>query len=167
MEEWLIVDGYNVIGAQPNGWSSFPLEEARYQLVMLLSEYQSATGRRVILVFDAHRAPGGETKETEQQVTVYFTREQETADQFIERLVKRLRKPDRRIYVATSDYLEQRLVFGQGAYRMSARELWKELEQMKREVRREMEENRYRRPTLGQELAGEILRTFEKWRRKK
>ncbi|GGE21105.1 hypothetical protein GCM10011571_23950 [Marinithermofilum abyssi] len=167
MEEWLIVDGYNVIGAIENGWSSFPLEDARLQLTAMLSEYQAASGRKVFLVFDAHRTPGGESRFKDQRVTVYFTKEHETADQLIERLVRKFRHPSRRIYVATSDYLEQRMVFGQGAYRISARELLEEMQSLKGRVRKKIEEQWQERHTLGHGLGEDVLKTFEKWRRKK
>ncbi|PTX58158.1 hypothetical protein C8P63_11832 [Melghirimyces profundicolus] len=165
-EEWLIVDGYNVIGARED-WSALSLEEARHRLTTLLSEYQSTTGRRVFLVFDAHRVPGGATRLNEQRIHVIYTKEQETADQAIERLVKQNKAPGRRIYVATSDYLEQRMVFGQGAYRLSSRELLEELRFMKAAISRKIEESKSGRRTLGQGLKGDILRTFENWRRKK
>lgn len=167
MEEWLIVDGYNVIGAHP-GWSTLSLEEARYHLATLLSEYQAVSGRRVVLVFDAHRSPGGESKLNEQQVTIYFTREHETADQLIERLVSRLKGTDDRIYVVTSDYLEQRIIFGQGAYRISSRELLEEFKRMKGKLAQQMDRDSLGgRYVLGQDLGEEVLETLEKWRRKK
>ncbi|EGK09710.1 NYN domain-containing protein [Kroppenstedtia eburnea] len=166
LEEWLIVDGYNVIGAHEE-WALLPLEEARHQLATLLSEYQATSGRRVFLVFDAHRAPGAGSRYSEQQITIFYTKEHETADQMIERLVKQHRKPGRRIYVATSDYLEQRIVFGQGAYRLSSRELLEEFRRMKGDISSKIKEARGSRPTLGQGLGEEVLKTLENWRRKK
>lgn len=165
-EEWLIVDGYNVIGAH-EGWSTLPLEEARGQLASLLSEYQATSGRRIFLVFDAHRTPGAGSRFSEEHITIFFTKEHETADHMIERLVKQHRKPGRRIYVATSDYLEQRMVFGQGAYRLSSRELLEEFRRMKGEISRSIEEIKGGKPTLGQGLGEEVLKTLENWRRKK
>lgn len=165
-EEWLIVDGYNVIGASET-WSALPLAEARDQLATLLSEYQAISGRRVFLVFDAHRAPGAGSCFSEQQITIYYTKEHETADHLIERLVKQKRKSGRRIYVATSDYLEQRMVFGQGAYRLSSRELLKEFKRMEGEISRSIEEIKGGRPTLSQGLKEDVLKTLENWRRKK
>ncbi|MFC4075435.1 NYN domain-containing protein [Salinithrix halophila] len=166
MEEWLIVDGYNVIGAHTD-WSALPLEEARRQLASLLSEYKAVTGRKVMLVFDAHRSPGAENREMASGITVWFTREHETADQLIERLVRQHKKPGRHIYVATSDYLEQRMVFGQGAYRLSARELIRDLSTMKGNIAQRIREAERERYTLGQGLKGELLEALEKWRRKK
>ncbi|MFD1428241.1 putative RNA-binding protein with PIN domain [Kroppenstedtia sanguinis] len=166
LEEWLIVDGYNVIGAHEE-WSRLPLEEARHQLATLLSEYQATSERRVFLVFDAHRIPGAGSRHSEQQITIYYTKEHETADQMIERLVKQHRKSGRRIYVATSDYLEQRIVFGQGAYRLSSRELLEEFRRMKGNISSELKGAYESKNTLGQGLGEEILKTLENWRRKK
>jgi predicted RNA-binding protein with PIN domain len=169
MEEWLIVDGYNVIGAQPDvEWLGDSLEEARDRLVRALSEYQALSGRKVILVFDAHRVPGAGAKLLEQKIIIHYTKQHETADECIEKLVRKLSGEHRRIYVATSDYLEQRLIFGQGAYRISARELLREMKSARRVATREMQE-RYppKRPTLGQGLKAEIWRKLEGWRRKK
>lgn len=167
MEEWLIVDGYNIIGAHEE-WNMLTLEEGRARLIELLSEYQASSGRRVIVVFDAHRTPGGESEEKVGNITVRYTRERETADQLIERLVKKNRTSGHRLYVATSDYLEQRMIFGQGAYRVSARELLREIAAMKREVSRRIEEEkRGGRQTLGQGLDREILKQLEFLRRKK
>jgi predicted RNA-binding protein with PIN domain len=167
MEEWLIVDGYNIIGAH-EGWQGIPLEEARSRLIESLSEYQAVTGRRVILVFDAHRTPGGESHEQLGNISVRYTREHESADQLIERLVRRKRTSGYRLYVATSDYLEQRMIFGQGAYRLSARELLQEFATMKKKVARTIEEeSRGGKRTLGQGLTQEILERLESLRRKK
>ncbi|PTM54717.1 NYN domain-containing protein [Desmospora activa] len=167
MDEWLIVDGYNIIGAHQN-WDRIPLEEARTRLIELLSEYQASSGRRVMVVFDAHRTPGGESEEKLGNIIVRYTREHETADQLIERLVKKNRATGQRLYVATSDYLEQRMIFGQGAFRVSARELLQEIQSMKREISRRIEEESSGgKQTLGQGLNGEILKQLESLRRKK
>lgn len=161
------MDGYNIIGAHEY-WKTLPLEEARVQLIELLSEYQASSGRRVTLVFDAHRTAGGESRETLGNITVRYTREHETADQLIERLVKKNRASGRRLYVATSDYLEQRMIFGQGAYRLSARELLQEMKNMKKEVAKRIDEDKQgRKRTLGQGLTQEILERLESIRRKK
>ncbi|SMO79881.1 NYN domain-containing protein [Melghirimyces algeriensis] len=166
MEEWMIVDGYNVIGAC-DAWSGLSLEESRDRLIMLLSEYQFTFNRRVILVFDAHRTPGAGTRLSDQGLTVIFTKEHETADQMIERLVKQKKVTGRRIYVVTSDYLEQRMVFGQGAYRISSRELFEEFARMKGEIAQKIEETKINKWRLHQGLEGDVLKRLENWRRKK
>jgi predicted RNA-binding protein with PIN domain len=169
-EEWLVVDGYNVIGADPEvKWHPASLEEERVKLIRDLSEYQAMTGRQVHLVFDAHLKPGAGVKTNQEKVFVYYTRRDETADEFIESFVKKNKSPHRAIYVATSDYLEQRMVFGQGAYRISSRELLEEIRVAKKnlsEKLRKEEENQVRN-TLEDRLRRELRQMLDKWRRKK
>ncbi|MBA4495870.1 NYN domain-containing protein [Paenactinomyces guangxiensis] len=169
-EEWLVVDGYNVIGAHSQvRWNPLSLEEERAKLIRDLSEYQAITGRRVFLVFDAHLSPGAQVKITQEKITVYYTRRDETADELIERFVKKHKSPHRHIYVATSDYLEQRMVFGQGAYRISSRELIQEIQTAKKKLSENLrkKENTGQRNTLIDRLSAEMQQKLEKWRRKK
>ncbi|MFC7442681.1 NYN domain-containing protein [Laceyella putida] len=169
-EEWLVVDGYNVIGADPEvKWNPATLEEERIKLIRDLSEYQAITGRQVYLVFDAHQTPGARVKTNQEQVIVYYTRRDETADEFIESFVKKNKSPHRAIYVATSDYLEQRMVFGQGAYRISSRELLEEIRVAKKKLNEKLrkEEEEQIRNTLEERLSHELQQILEKWRRKK
>lgn len=169
-EEWLVVDGYNVIGADPDiHWNPSVLEEKRIKLIRDLSEYQAMTGRQVFLVFDAHNTPGSQSKEQVEKITVYYTRRDETADEFIERFVKKHKNPLRRIYVATSDYLEQKMIFGQGAYRISSRELIQEIRTAKKQlsIKLRKEENQKQRNPLEERIGTEIQEILEKWRRKK
>jgi predicted RNA-binding protein with PIN domain len=166
MEEWLIVDGYNVLGAAETAPFS-SLEEARDRLIRRLSEYQAISGRKVILVFDAHRMPGAGTKQVLEQIEVQYTRQRETADERIEKLVRQLRQPGRQIFVATSDYLEQRLVFGQGAYRISSRELLREMEDVREELKRENQIRQMPRKSGLDGLPDEARKRLELWRRKK
>lgn len=167
MEEWLIVDGYNVLGASEKAAQSASLEEARDWLIRRLSEYQAISGRRVVLVFDAHRMPGAGTKQVLEQVEVQYTRHRETADERIEKLVRRLRQPGRQIFVATSDYLEQRMVFGQGAYRISSRELLREMEEARERLRRENKLRQKPRNSGMDGLPDDARKRLERWRRKK
>jgi len=83
----------------------------------------------VYVIFDAHRVPGLGRTYKQQKLTVIYTKENETADECIERLVGELSGRGRHIYVATSDLVEQRVAFGKGALRISARELLIEIEQ--------------------------------------
>ena len=80
-------------------------------------------GWRVIVVFDAHLVPGIEKKKKHHDVEMVFTRENETADERIEKLVSELSGRRVQIHVATSDLTEQWVIFAQGALRKSAREL--------------------------------------------
>lgn len=169
MEEVLIVDGYNVIGAaarrasEPLG--AVALEEARQALVDALADYQAVTGRRVIVVFDAHRTAGPAVTTREHGVIVTYTAHGETADERIERLVGEWLSPERRVYVATSDAVEQWVVFARGALRLPARELLHELAGVRRDVAARMETLSPPRTSLGDRMPEEIAERFEKWRR--
>jgi predicted RNA-binding protein with PIN domain len=167
MEEILIVDGYNVIGdwKRLKEKKKISLEEARDDLLGWLAEYQGFTGIRVIVVFDAHNVKGMGKKLREHRVEIMYTKEKETADECIERLVFELSHRHRQIYVATSDYTEQRVTFGYGALRKSARELWREMSQVNRDISDKVRETRQQPKGRGIELSDEIKKKFEKWRR--
>jgi predicted RNA-binding protein with PIN domain len=167
MEEILIVDGYNVIGdwKRLKEKKKISLEEARDDLLDWLAEYQGFTGIRVIVVFDAHNVKGMGKKLREHRVEIMYTKEKETADECIERLVFELSHRHRQIYVATSDYTEQRVTFGYGALRKSARELWREMGQVNRDISDKVRETRQQPKGRGIELSDEIKKKFEKWRR--
>ncbi len=137
MAGFLIVDGYNILHA----WDEFKgliepdLAHARARLVDMLGEYRALKGIQVIVVFDAHLVKGGAgSREEVHGVEVIYSAEGETADMVIERLAGRL-GGNFNVTVATSDWAEQRLVFSQGAVRMSARELREELTVCKEEAR--------------------------------
>lgn len=167
VEEWLIVDGYNMIGTWP------PLREleqthlgaARDRLKALLTEYAAYHGQRVILVFDAYRVQSVETHEHAPHCSVVFTKADETADAYIERLVGKLQDPSRRLFVATSDYAEQRIAFGRGALRLSARELWQLVEDTQQAIARQVRDMKSGRTMLSHGLNGEVKRRLEKLRR--
>ncbi|TCS81566.1 NYN domain-containing protein [Tepidibacillus fermentans] len=171
MEEILIVDGYNIIGAWPQLRELKEkglLEEARDQLLDWLSEYQAYSGREVMVVFDAHQVPGLGKKYKDRRLTVYFTKENETADEFIEKLVGDLHHRKRMIYVATSDYTEQRVIFGQGALRISARELAIEQEMVKNSIQRSVNKrNQELKQNISSVIDQETIKFFENFRRKK
>lgn len=170
MEEILIVDGYNIIGA----WAELRrlkengnLEEARDHLLDWLIEYQAFSGRKVIVVFDAHQIPGLGRKFNE-YITVYYTKENVTADELIERLVRELYNRRKTIYVATSDYTEQNITFGQGALRISARELALEKKTVKKNIDNKVNKNNKKiKSTIYSALDEEMIKFFENWRRKK
>lgn len=170
MEEILIVDGYNIIGA----WTELRrlkengnLEEARDRLLDWLVEYQAFLGRRVIVVFDAHQIPGL-GKKFNKNITVYYTKENLTADELIERLVRELHNRRKTIYVATSDYTEQNITFGQGALRISARELAIEKKAVKENIDSKVKKNNKKiKSTIYSALDEEMIKFFENWRRKK
>ena len=96
---------------------------ARDRLIEQMAEYQAYTGSRVIVVFDAYYVQGIEKTYKNHKVEVIFTRENETADERIEKMASELNNIKTQIQVATSDFTEQWVIFGQGALRKSAREL--------------------------------------------
>lgn len=165
----LLVDGYNMIGGWPDlaALSKSDLEAARDSLLERLADFQAFSGRQVIVVFDAYRVPGLGKSFIQNQVEVHFTKEKETADECIERLCHEYARPRRQIYVATSDMVEQHVIFGQGALRVSARELLIQIEQSEKEVQTKIAErsNSISRNTIDSKLSPELRRMFERWRR--
>lgn len=163
----LLVDGYNMIG----DWEALKrlkdidLAQARKLLIELMAEYQAYHGCRVIVVFDAYDVRSSETKQNKHKVEVIYTKEQETADQCIERLVKELKNIRTKVYVATSDYIEQRTIFQQGAYRKSARELQIEINNLQRDIDEELEAFKNNQSSSKIPLKQDVLEVFEKWRR--
>jgi predicted RNA-binding protein with PIN domain len=119
------VDGYNIINSWPElkAIQEDSLEGAREKLIELLQNYRAYQGIRVVLVFDAHLVKGSmEKHEFTGGLEVVYTKENETADAYIERYADETgRLYD--ILVASSDWLIQQVVLGRGAARISAREL--------------------------------------------
>jgi|SRR5690625_1453518 len=162
----LVVDGYNIIGAweELQRLKKISIGEARDRLIELMADYQSVSGQKVMIVFDAYHVPGIETRESAFDLDVIYTRENETADECIERLVPTLMNVETKVYVATSDYTEQRIIFGKGALRKSARELYLDLQRTKDEIATNIDKYDGKRPTKIS-LKRDILEVFEKWRR--
>ncbi|OGX68244.1 MAG: RNA-binding protein [Paenibacillus sp. RIFOXYA1_FULL_44_5] len=170
MEDYLIVDGYNMIGAWPElkRLKDISLEEARDKLIDYLADYQAFSGMRLYVVFDAYQVPGRGGKYEQSKLNLIFTKEKETADEAIERLVKQLKKGRRRIYVATSDLVEQHVIFGSGALRISAGELWVEVSRNEREISKKITNpEKPGRNTFDSKLSNELRNLFEHWRRQK
>jgi uncharacterized protein len=167
MEDLLIVDGYNVIGAWPvlSEMKTKELGRARDELLSILSEYQAYSGIKIVVVFDAHQVPGVGKKLKEYRVDIYYTKENETADELIERLVKRWSSRRRRITVATSDYTEQRVTFGSGALRKPARELLMDVESSRKSIKKTVDQIKYEPLRSNIPLKDDIASLFEKWRR--
>ncbi|MEB3103636.1 NYN domain-containing protein [Ferviditalea candida] len=168
MQEYLIVDGYNIIGAWPalTKLKEVNLEEARDRLIDILANYQGYSGMRILIVFDAHQVPGLGREYNRSKLKVIYTREKETADECIERLVAELSQKRVRIHVATSDFVEQHVTFGKGALRISARELLIMVQQSGKEISAKIEGERGPRgSTFDNALSKEIRNIFEKWRR--
>lgn len=165
--EILLVDGYNMIGDWPElrVLREKDLAAARDILVDKMAEYQAYTGMRVIVVFDAHFVPGSETKYKNYRIEVIFTKENESADERIEKLAKELKDIRTEIHVATSDFLEQWVTFGLGALRKSARELAIEVNQIEKRISRQVDDMKKQRRSSSLTLSDEVAEIFEKWRR--
>ncbi len=165
--EILLVDGYNMIGDWPElrVLREKDLAAARDILVDKMAEYQAYTGMRVIVVFDAHFVPGSETKYKNYRIEVIFTKENESADERIEKLAKELKDIRTEIHVATSDFLEQWVTFGLGALRKSARELAIEVNQIEQRISRQVDDMKKQRRSSSLTLSDEVAEIFEKWRR--
>ena len=134
--EYLLVDGYNIIFAWDDLKKSAAksLDLARSQLINRLSSFQGCRGCELIIVFDAYRVKEPEHIDKAGSVSVVYTKEAETADTYIERTAHQLAK-EHRVTVATSDGLEQVIIMGGGARRMSASDLKYEVEASERAVR--------------------------------
>ena len=136
--EYLLVDGYNIIFAwdELNALSKESLEAARHRLMDILCNYQGFKKCVLILVFDAYRVPGSPGSiEQYHNIHVVYTREAETADMFIERVTHEIGK-GRCVRVATSDGMEQVIILGHGALRVSARMFHEEVQEAEKEIRR-------------------------------
>ena len=138
-QEYLLVDGYNIIFSweELRELSEKDIGAARRKLADILSNYQGYRKCTLILVYDAYKVEGnpGEVMKYH-NIYIVYTKEAETADQYIEKTVRRIAK-DAAVTVATSDGLEQVIILGQGANRMSAPGLKEEIERTLAEVRGE------------------------------
>ncbi|PIC70453.1 hypothetical protein CSV77_08175 [Sporosarcina sp. P16b] len=163
----LLVDGYNIIGAWPElqQLKQENFAQARDRLIERMAEFQANKGWRVIVIFDAHLAPGIEKRKKQYRVEVVFTRENETADERIEKLVSELSNRLTQIHVATSDLVEQWVVFAQGALRISARELEIAMKEVDRVIAQKLKDSIKQRPLSKIPLTDEVAAEFEKMRR--
>ena len=164
-EEYLLVDGYNVIFA----WESLSelaaanIDSARGRLLDILCNYQGIRGGNLIVVFDAYRVKGHETEIYDyHNIHVVYTREAETADQYIEKFAHE-NGHKYRVTVATSDGLEQIIIRGAGCALLSARDLEKEIrernEQMQEDFQSSLRNPRnYLLDDVSKETAEELSR---------
>ena len=136
--EYLLVDGYNIIFAwdELNALSKESLDAARHKLMDILCNYQGFQKCVLILVFDAYRVPGSPGSiEQYHNIHVVYTKEAETADMFIEHVTHEIGK-GRRVRVATSDGMEQIIILGHGALRVSARMFHEEVQNVEKQIRK-------------------------------
>ena len=168
-EAYLLVDGYNIIFAwkELKELAEVSLDGARGQLQDLLCDYQGMKGCQVMVVFDAYRLQGHPVEVLDyHNIRVVFTKEAETADQYIEKFALRHAK-EYSITVATSDGLEQMIIRGQGCGLLSAKDLQEEINRSKESFRQQhMESEVKERNTLGKYFSEEIIRNIGKSQKK-
>jgi small GTP-binding protein domain len=135
-KQYLLVDGYNIIFAwtKLKELAEVDIAAARDKLCEILCNYQGYKQNILILVFDAYKVPGYKGEITKyKNISVVYTKEAQTADQYIEKTVQKMNgKAD--VTVATSDAMEQMIVWGWGAMRLSAEGLYKEIEVVNKEI---------------------------------
>lgn len=166
-KEHLVVDGYNIIF----NWEDLRelaecnLEAARTKLADILCNYQGYKKNEVTLIFDGYKSKGNQGSVYQyHNIDIVYTKEGETADQFIEMLAQQLARRYQ-IRVATSDALEQLIVLGKGASRVSARELKIEIEEVNRSIQETYEKKSDRkRNSLMDNLPAEMAELLEKMR---
>ena len=170
MQDYLIVDGYNIIYAWPQfeRFTSSEIEHARSRLVAILADYASVQGQKVVVVFDAYRRKSAADRtEFDSGVEVIYTKHGETADTLIERLAGELLTQGN-VYVATSDWAEQGIIFGRGAYRITPGELLTRVNEVKAASKKLMEMSGPLDNYLENRLNnGDIRQKLEQWRRSK
>lgn len=150
-KDYLLIDGYNIIFS----WESLKktaedsLEAARKELVERISVYKVFKGCEIIVVFDAYKVKGNRGEvEQDRGITIVYTKESQTADAYIEKAAKELTK-DYNVTVATSDGVEQLIIFSSGAYRMPASHLEDEVINVEKGVRSLMEQYNTESDTSG------------------
>ena len=166
-EEYLLVDGYNIIFSweELNELAKENIHAACDKLMDILSNYQGYRKCTLILVFDAYKVEGHvEEIITYHNIYVVYTKEAETADQYIEKTVHRIGR-QYQVTVATSDGLEQVIIMGQGAHRISAQGLKKEIEDTEKTAREEWHQRRQSSKTyLFDHMSEEMQEQMEKIR---
>ena len=165
----IFVDGYNVINSWPNlkKQKNYTFDGARDKLIDTLHNYSVFEGCKIIIVFDAYKVSRSiEKKENiNNDISVVFTKDGETADSYIEREVHNIgRKYE--VYVVTSDYLEQQIIFQRGAVRVSSIEFYNEVLKTENKIklgRKEIEENK--KNILGDNVNEDVYKKLEAMRR--
>ena len=135
--EYLLVDGYNIIFSwdELKKAANESLDLARSMLVNRLCNYQGYKQCELILVFDAYKVKEQErVVENYHNISIVYTKEAETADTYIERTAHKLSR-EHKVRVATSDGMEQVIIMGSGAFRMSAQELHEDVIRVEKEIR--------------------------------
>ena len=170
LDTFLIIDGYNIIHAWPEleALTKVSLESARHKLMDIVSNYQGVSGEQVILVFDGYLVKGSSGSVIKHNgIFVVYTKESQTADSYIEKTVTDLPK-QYHVKVATNDGLEQAIILGQGATRITARELKQLIEHEEKSIRKNYTEKRPAKSNMLMDNVDEkTLQWLEMMRRKK
>lgn len=165
---YLFVDGYNII----NQWDELRnsldnIDECRNMLIEKIAEYQAFKGIKAIIVFDAHLVKGSsEKKEVKMGVEVVYTKENETADSYIEKYIDKLGRYEH-VQVATSDNFIQQIVLARGGTRISAHELYIEIKDTKKEIKRKTDKIQHINSRVEEIIDGITLKKLEEIRKKR
>lgn len=171
MADFLLVDGYNVVGAWPElvALKEKSLEHAREKLADILAGYGAYKDYKVVIVFDANKVASGgpRTETTAGGLEIVYSQEGETADSYIERQAYQLVRAGHNVYVVTSDWAQQLTVLGAGAWRIPARELLADVLAAAKAIRDGYVEADWqrRRQEVGGRLAPDIARRLDALRR--
>ncbi len=170
LDELLVIDGYNIINGCPQlkELAKENLEASRDKLIEILRNYQGYRNVKIILVFDGHLAKDGREQHYYYSgLEVVYTKEGDTADNYIERLVHELGR-EMRIRVATSDGTEQVIIMGRGGIRMSSRELWEDINKSMNEMKGAYTGGMaYKLHRLDDRIKPGVMAKLEKWRRQR
>ena len=164
----IFVDGYNVINSWPSlkKIKDYSLESSRQKLIDTLLNYSEFKGYKLFIVFDAHMVKGSlEKKERQGNLVVVFTKDGETADNYIEKMVDQVGRKSE-VLVVTSDSIEQQVTFQRGATRMSSIEFYHEVINIEKKIQIRTEKNYLeKRDWLEDRIDKKILEELEKIRR--
>jgi predicted RNA-binding protein with PIN domain len=170
MRNILLVDGYNVIHAWPElSACKDNLEDARDKLIDIMASYGAFQNLEVIVIFDANAVKGAAVFEHLMgKVSVIYTREGETADSHIEKMAYDMVRQRKQVYVVTSDWVEQLVILGAGAYRISARELLQDVKKVNKLIKEGYSDSEltYKRHELENRLNSDVVKRLDELRRR-
>ena len=167
----IFVDGYNVVNSWPDlkQKKDFSFEGARQTLIDKLHNYGVFKDCKIVLVFDAYKVIGNLEKKEEinKNISVVFTKDGETADNYIERNVNALGRKHE-IVVVTSDNLEQQIVFQRGAVRMSSLEFYNEILNIEKSIKYKSDKNKIaQKNSISDNIDDKTAKILEEIRRSK
>ncbi len=167
-KEYLIVDGYNIVNAWPELKELFnvSIEQARDKLIEIMAEFRAYKGVEVIIVFDGHLVKGNTGSSAfVKGVQVVYTKEQETADNYIESIIRDMSRRGT-VRVATSDWTEQQVILALGGIRISASELYVAVKNAEGDIKKRFLNRGYERINIvGNNLSPDVADKLQKWRK--